>query len=166
MLALLLLTVVVVVVVTALVHFSPAANIPPLQLDSPSPLVPSLWSRDNHHTHRVWCEERNGPVLPNHTIMSGHASVLRLWSTSPPRMFIQRPPPMQSWAFKVCTDQDPQPLTLSQTVTTPTITNNAARPILNTVDAHAYLDFVENSFRERPEVYTQFVDIMEEFDKT
>ena len=64
------------------------------------------------------------------------------------------------------TNQDPQPLTLSQTVTTPTITKNTARPILNTVDAHAYLDLVENRFRERPEVYTQFLDIMEEFDKT
>ena len=49
--------------------------------------------------------------------------------------------------------------TLSQTAT---MTDSAARQ-LNVADALIYLDLVENRFRERPEVYKQFLDIMKEY---
>ena len=55
--------------------------------------------------------------------------------------------------------QDPQLAMLSQTAT---MTDSAARP-LNVTDALTYLDLVKNRFRERPEVYNQFLDIMKEF---
>lgn len=58
--------------------------------------------------------------------------------------------------------QDPQLVMLSQTATTPTTADSAARP-LNVTDALTYLDLVKNRFRERPEVYNQFLDIMKEF---
>ena len=58
--------------------------------------------------------------------------------------------------------QDPQLVMLSQTATAPTTTDSAARP-LNVTDALTYLDLVKNRFRERPEVYNQFLDIMKEF---
>ena len=58
--------------------------------------------------------------------------------------------------------QDPQLALLSQTATTPTMTDSATRP-LNVTDALTYLDLVKNRFRERPEVYNQFLDIMKEF---
>ena len=58
--------------------------------------------------------------------------------------------------------QDPQLAMLSQTATTATMTDSAARP-LNVTDALTYLDLVKNRFRERPEVYNQFLDIMKEF---
>ena len=51
---------------------------------------------------------------------------------------------------------------LSQTATTPTTGDSAGRP-LNVTDALTYLDLVKNRFRERPEVYNQFLDIMKEF---
>jgi len=60
------------------------------------------------------------------------------------------------------TGLDPQLAMLSQTATTPTMGDNAARP-LNVTDALTYLDLVKNRFRERPEVYNQFLDIMKEF---
>ena len=52
---------------------------------------------------------------------------------------------------------DTHPATLSQTVT-----DNETRQ-LNVNDALAYLDLVKDRFRERPEVYNQFLDIMKEF---
>ena len=55
--------------------------------------------------------------------------------------------------------QDPQLAMLSQTAT---MADSAARP-LNVTDALTYLDLVKNRFRERPEVYNQFLDIMKEF---
>lgn len=58
--------------------------------------------------------------------------------------------------------QDPQLVMLSQTATTPATTDSAARP-LNVTDALTYLDLVKNRFRDRPEVYNQFLDIMKEF---
>ena len=60
------------------------------------------------------------------------------------------------------TGQEPQLAMLSQTATTPTILDSAARP-LNVTDALTYLDLVKNRFRERPEVYNQFLDVMKEF---
>ena len=42
------------------------------------------------------------------------------------------------------------------------MTDSAARQ-LNVADALIYLDLVENRFRERPEVYNQFLDIMKEY---
>jgi paired amphipathic helix protein Sin3a len=60
------------------------------------------------------------------------------------------------------TGQDPQLAMLSQTATTPMTTDSAARP-LNVTDALTYLDLVKNRFRERPEVYNQFLDVMKEF---
>jgi paired amphipathic helix protein Sin3a len=41
-------------------------------------------------------------------------------------------------------------------------TAEGSRP-LNVTDALSYLDLVKNKFRERPEVYNQFLDIMKEF---
>jgi paired amphipathic helix protein Sin3a len=58
--------------------------------------------------------------------------------------------------------QDPQLAMLSQTATAPMMADGAARP-LNVTDALTYLDLVKNRFRERPEVYNQFLDIMKEF---
>lgn len=58
--------------------------------------------------------------------------------------------------------QDPQLATLSQAATTPTTIDNTARQ-LNVTDALTYLDLVKNRFRERPEVYNQFLDVMKEF---
>ena len=58
--------------------------------------------------------------------------------------------------------QEPQLAMLSQTATMTTMTDGAARP-LNVTDALTYLDLVKNRFRERPEVYNQFLDIMKEF---
>lgn len=58
--------------------------------------------------------------------------------------------------------QDPRLAMLSPAATTPTITDSAARP-LNVTDALTYLDLVKSRFRERPEVYNQFLDIMKEF---
>ena len=55
--------------------------------------------------------------------------------------------------------QDPQLAVLSQTAT---MADNSARP-LNVTDALTYLDLVKNRFRDRPEVYNQFLDIMKEF---
>ena len=60
------------------------------------------------------------------------------------------------------TGQEPQLAMLSQTATTPTILDSAARP-LNVTDALTYLDLVKNRFRERPEVYNQFLDVMKKF---
>lgn len=60
------------------------------------------------------------------------------------------------------TGQDPQLAMLSQTAATLTTTDSAARP-LNVTDALTYLDLVKNRFRERPEVYNQFLDVMKEF---
>lgn len=58
--------------------------------------------------------------------------------------------------------QDPQLAILSQTATAPTMADTAVRP-LNVTDALTYLDLVKNRFRERPEVYNQFLDVMKEF---
>ena len=42
------------------------------------------------------------------------------------------------------------------------MSGSAARQ-LNVTDALTYLDLVKNRFRERPEVYNQFLDVMKEF---
>ena len=55
--------------------------------------------------------------------------------------------------------QDPQLAMLSRTAT---MTDSAARP-LNVIDALTYLDVVRDRFRDRPEVYNQFLDILKEF---
>jgi paired amphipathic helix protein Sin3a len=60
------------------------------------------------------------------------------------------------------TGQDPLLVMLSQTATTLTTADSAARP-LNVTDALTYLDLVKHRFRERPEVYNQFLDVMKEF---
>jgi len=41
-------------------------------------------------------------------------------------------------------------------------TAEGGRP-LNVTDALSYLDLVKNKFRDRPEVYNHFLDIMKEF---
>ena len=43
------------------------------------------------------------------------------------------------------------------------MTYNAARPLNITDGALTHLDLVKNRFRERPEVYNQFLDIMKEY---
>ena len=52
---------------------------------------------------------------------------------------------------------------LSQTATTPTILDIKAAQLPNVTDALTYLDFVKTRFRERPEIYNQFLDVIMEF---
>lgn len=58
--------------------------------------------------------------------------------------------------------QDPQLAVLPQDTTTLTVTDNPTRP-LDITDALAYLKLVKGRFRERPEVYDQFLDVMKGF---